>query len=466
MLPKIAGITRVRNEGHIIKSWLDYYQDICTLGIFVYDDCSTDNTKEICESHPAVAAVISGEEWVEDAKLRGPLEGSHRRIVHEEARKHNPDWILCIDADEFIEFDFDNFDYDSFDVVKFKLFDFYITPEDFNKPWHKRRWIGPEFRRIPMLIREHPDVYFYDRPMRLMPNPRVANEGYVKHYGKAISIKNWEEKCEYYSKHRLEPYTTKWELRKGRAVHDGYSDFGNELILWEEKEEKGFMLSKEISSKETEFWSGRQKYTRASYLNDLYSKEIRHTDSREHFEAFHEELGRDLVQLNQNLRTAKMKFVKPKGKVIELGCHCGFNLIHFAEQGYDVTGVEISSTLIDEANRRISELDEDVRNRITIIHSWIEDLETDEKYDTIILTDVLEHVINPLHVLQKAKSILSDDGLIYINVPAIKTGTNAHLRGINSEEILELLRLSSLKLVWESDRIKTQVIAAHEDFDN
>ncbi len=255
-MPKIAGITRVRNEGHIMKAFLDYYASICTAGMFVYDDFSTDNTKEIAETHPGVAEVFTEfSKWDEDPAARGRLEGWHRRIAHGKARKHNPDWILCVDADEFIEFDFENFIYEAFDVVRFKLFDFYITPKDHLLSWHFRQWMGPEFRMIPMLVREHPDVYFHDRPMKMMPNPRIHNGGYVRHYGKAISVEQWEAKCEYYAKYRNEPYKTKWDRRRGRAIHNGFSDFGNELIKWEDKDRLGRKLGPELAKNEFIFWS-------------------------------------------------------------------------------------------------------------------------------------------------------------------------------------------------------------------
>lgn len=69
----------------------------------------------------------------------------------------------------------------------------------------------------------------------------IENLGYVRHYGKAISVEEWEKTCDYYGKH-FPQYSEKWEKRKGKAVHNGVSDFGNKLISWKEKEQKGFLL--------------------------------------------------------------------------------------------------------------------------------------------------------------------------------------------------------------------------------
>jgi len=240
---KIAGMTRIRNEEYIIQDTLDHYAKFCNHGIFVYDDCSTDSTPDICEAHPAVVDVMRNEKWDTTITGRWKAEGSHRQIIHGRTRATKPDWIWYFDADERVEFDFENFDYDSWDCVILKLFDFYITPEDVDKHWSERKWIGPEYRNIPMFFRNVPELFFSNRAPKMPPTWRMFRDGYVKHYSKAISVEHWNETCEYYTTYFDEPYKSKWELRKGRAVHDGVSDFGNPLVRWEDKEKFGFVLS-------------------------------------------------------------------------------------------------------------------------------------------------------------------------------------------------------------------------------
>ncbi len=47
----------------------------------------------------------------------------------------------------------------------------------------------------------------------------------------------------------------------------------------------------------------------------------------------------------------------------------------------------------------------------------IEDFETDERFDTITMINVLEHVVDPIAVLQKAASLLTADGVLIVHVP-------------------------------------------------
>lgn len=55
------------------------------------------------------------------------------------------------------------------------------------------------------------------------------------------------------------------------------------------------------------------------------------------------------------------------------------------------------------------------------INSLFEDYETDLKYDTIIMGHVLEHIYNPVEVLLKIKTWLSDNGVFLISVPNAKS---------------------------------------------
>jgi len=190
------------------------------------------------------------------------------------------------------------------------------------------------------------------------------------------------------------------------------------------------------------------EYTRKDYLADLKSDSVRHTESVEHFQAFYDELGRDPVQHVQKFKARKMSFVVPKGRILELGCHWGFNCFHYAEAGFSVVGVDISETLIALANEKLSAHLRKSDLDLCFINSWIENLDVNElgKFDTIILTDTLEHVIDPLPVLQKAKDLLADDGKIYISCPVANTGTNSHVRGITQDQMRELFNKVGLEL--------------------
>ena len=221
--PKIAGVTRIRNEAHIIQDTLDHYGEFCPAGIYVLDEASTDDTAEIVRTHPDVRQLIEVPTFEADPGKRRAFEGWGRQDPCDQAVAAGAEWILCFDADERIEFDFESFDYANWDAVSFRLFDFYITAEDIDGwdntagphpwvtyPWSTREWIGPEYRDIQMLFRVGNDApKFYDRVPEMQPSCRVFQAGYegcVRHYGKAISIRSSA------SKHRIHsaPAATAW----------------------------------------------------------------------------------------------------------------------------------------------------------------------------------------------------------------------------------------------------------------
>lgn len=102
-------------------------------------------------------------------------------------------------------------------------------------------------------------------------------------------------------------------------------------------------------------------------------------------------------------------YISPKGKSLELGCDNGFmtSLIHLITP--NLTVVDGSKYFIELAKKRTK--------NIRFIHSLFEDFLSDEKYDYIFATYVLEHVNDSIQFLNIARNLLSDNGLLFVVVP-------------------------------------------------
>lgn len=247
---KIYGLIRVRDEEDIIVNSLDHLSGFCTGGIVVYDDCSTDKTVELCQSHPNVKAVITNRNW-DDNRERAEFENRAALLAKVKEFTGENDWLVYVDADERIDFDWNILGTLPADVlaIRMKLFDFYITREDVDEIFYKRKWMGPEYREIIFAFRNLSTLSYTEpdqREVNLGVSGKILDAGFVKHFGKALSVQRWERKCDYYASH-FPKYSEKWNLRKGKAIHI-QSDFGLELIKWEEKEVKGIKLTQQIEA--------------------------------------------------------------------------------------------------------------------------------------------------------------------------------------------------------------------------
>lgn len=245
-LPRIIGLTKVRNESAILKDTLDNWSRICTGGIYVLDDVSDDSTVAIAKAHPNVKAVVELESWDPD---REKAEWFNREMILRRAQQDAgpDDWFVYFDADEHL-YGFEQvqlFNDPEVRAIACRLYDFYITPEDVEKSYTEREWIGPEYRTIVFFFRNHPALRYHLPDQRVVTLPddigRIPIHGDIKHYGKGFSVEQWEATCQYYIKY-WPKYADKWRKRVGKAVkEDMLSDFGNRLVKWKDRD-KGFSL--------------------------------------------------------------------------------------------------------------------------------------------------------------------------------------------------------------------------------
>ncbi len=71
---------------------------------------------------------------------------------------------------------------------------------------------------------------------------------------------------------------------------------------------------------------------------------------------------------------------------------------------------------IDASSKHLA-LAREILPTVEFHEALIEDFETSERFDTITMLNILEHVVDPIQILRKAASLLSDDGVLLIHVP-------------------------------------------------
>ncbi len=95
--------------------------------------------------------------------------------------------------------------------------------------------------------------------------------------------------------------------------------------------------------------------------------------------------------------------------LLDIACGDGTLTAQFCKKFKKVVGVDASGSHIRRARKNCPKAE--------FHESLIENFELKEKFDTVVMLDLLEHVINPVSVLKKAASFLKKDGILIVHVP-------------------------------------------------
>lgn len=109
---------------------------------------------------------------------------------------------------------------------------------------------------------------------------------------------------------------------------------------------------------------------------------------------------------------AGLKLPHDKMRVLEFGCGNGQNVsLPVAEQGFRVTGVDLHRPSIEYAKRSSTLPNAD------FICGDCHQFQSVEKFQAVILSDILEHVPRPAELLRQSRKHLAPGGILLISVP-------------------------------------------------
>lgn len=101
------------------------------------------------------------------------------------------------------------------------------------------------------------------------------------------------------------------------------------------------------------------------------------------------------------------RFVKEPGRVLDIGASTGTFIQLFKKRGWETLGVEPS--ISGEVARK---------KEIKILRTTFEAAELPKNYfDVIILNHTLEHLEDPVAVLEKVMTVLKKSGIVFVDVP-------------------------------------------------
>ncbi len=103
------------------------------------------------------------------------------------------------------------------------------------------------------------------------------------------------------------------------------------------------------------------------------------------------------------------------GKVLEIGCGSGNFTILMAEDGRQVTGIDLHAPYIETAERRLAGYP-----LAKVYCGDATQFSGSELYDSIVMLDVLEHIEDDIGFLKKIRASLKPGGRLVLKVPAYR----------------------------------------------
>ena len=144
------------------------------------------------------------------------------------------------------------------------------------------------------------------------------------------------------------------------------------------------------------------------------------------------------------------------GSLLEVGVGSGSLLTAAHLQGYSSHGCDISAPTC----RRIEE-----STSITVHCGPLESLPVDDLFDVIVMNHVLEHVADPVSLLNAARTRLKSGGLLHLAVPNVASW-EARCAGWNCYEPYHLLYFtpSTLQIAAQKAGFDILSVSTHESF--
>jgi 2-polyprenyl-3-methyl-5-hydroxy-6-metoxy-1,4-benzoquinol methylase len=96
-----------------------------------------------------------------------------------------------------------------------------------------------------------------------------------------------------------------------------------------------------------------------------------------------------------------------KGRLLDIGCNEGRGLILYRGNGFTVEGLELNRAAATVARA----------SGFTVYTELLEEFRPDELYDVVVLSNVIEHSLEPLDMLAHVSRMLKPGGSVWVSCP-------------------------------------------------
>jgi len=131
-----------------------------------------------------------------------------------------------------------------------------------------------------------------------------------------------------------------------------------------------------------------------------------------------------------------LEHVPPGASVLEVGCQDGGVTRYLADRAGSVTAIDVSQHYLDRAKANLKEYD-----NITFHRAEGTTYQDTQKYDVIVATELIEHVMDPVALIANLMRMVKRGGSILITTPLGWPDTEGeHINEFESaDEVLDLL---------------------------
>jgi ubiquinone/menaquinone biosynthesis C-methylase UbiE len=119
------------------------------------------------------------------------------------------------------------------------------------------------------------------------------------------------------------------------------------------------------------------------------------------------------------------QYLQPGIQVLDAGCGDGYGSYKLFQEGFNVTGVDISKEMIERAKARL------VDNKLNYIQADLSNLPFEsESFSAVIAINSLEWTANPLHAVNEINRIMKPNGILSVGLlgPTAGPRQNAYRR--------------------------------------
>lgn len=123
--------------------------------------------------------------------------------------------------------------------------------------------------------------------------------------------------------------------------------------------------------------------------------------------------------------TAQFHKIDAGIRILEVGCGEGGNLLPFAEQGCEVSGIDLSPTRVAQATAFFGQHGQNAQ----FVHADFLEQEVpspNKRYDILLIHDVIEHIGRKADFIRHAHDFLAPDGIIFWGFPAWQMPFGGH----------------------------------------